>query len=90
MIRQLNNEALQELLQESPDTTRLGRINSDIGALQARVRNLTVQHLIEVKSIAKPEQQDKLVFFYRELLSRDSGPGNKGKGQQHRHRNGRN
>ncbi len=89
-IRQLNNEALQELLLESPDTARLGRINADIGDLQAHVKNLTVQHLIEVKSIATPDQQDKLVFFYRELLSRDSGPGGKGKGPQHRHRNGRN
>lgn len=89
-IRQLNNEALQELLLESPDTAHLGRINADIGDLQAHVKNLTVQHLIDVKSIATPDQQDKLVFFYRELLSRDSGPGGKGKGPQHRHRNGRN
>lgn len=89
-IRQLNNEALHEILQATPDTNRLALINSRIGGLHAQVKNLTVKHLLEVKSIATPDQQEKLKFFYRELLSRDSGPKGNGKGPQHRHRGGRN
>lgn len=85
-IRQLNAAIMEETLKDKPDTIKLGALSLEIGGLQARAKQFTVRHLLEVKSIATPDQQDKLEAFYRELLSRDSGP--MGKGMQHQHRRG--
>jgi hypothetical protein len=85
-IRQLNGAIMEETLKDNPDTLKLDALSMEIGVLQARAKQLTVRHLLEVKSIATPDQQEKLEAFYRELLSRDSGP--MGKGMQHQHRHG--
>ena len=84
-IRQLNGAIMEETLKDKPDTLMLDALSLEIGGLQARAKQLTVRHLLEVKSIATPDQQEKLEAFYRELLSRDSGPMGKGKQHQHRH-----
>lgn len=85
-IRQLNAAIMEETLKDKPDTIKLNALSREIGGLQARTKQLTIRHLLEVKSIATPGQQEKLEAFYRELLSRDSGP--MGKGMQHQHRRG--
>lgn len=83
-IRQLNGEVMDEILKDKPDASMLDALSLKIGGLQARVKQLTVRHLLETKSIASPDQQVKLEAFYRELLSRDSGPMRKGMEHQHR------
>jgi hypothetical protein len=85
-IRQLNGTIMEETLKDNPDTLKLDALSLEIGDLQAAAKQLTIRHLLEIKSIATPEQQEKLEAFYRELLSRDSGP--MGKGMQHQHRRG--
>jgi hypothetical protein len=86
-IRQLNTGLAEEIIKATPDTLKLEQISKQIGELQVQIKLLIIKHLREVKSIATPEQQEKLTMFYRDLLSRDSGP--MGKGMQHRHRGGR-
>lgn len=85
-IRKLNNELAGEITLENPDTLKLQAISRQIGAIHVSLKLLTINHMREVKSIATPEQQEKLGLFYRDLLSRDSGP--PGKGMQHRYRHG--
>ncbi len=85
-IRKLNADLMDEIVKDEPDILKLEGISNQIGQLHARVKQLTNRHLLEVKSIATPDQKEKLGFFYRELINRDSGP--MGKGNQHRFRHG--
>jgi len=89
-IRQLNIRLIEEIVKESPDQSRLDEISAMTGALHSKVKQLTIKHLLEVKAIATPQQQEKLVFFYRDLLSRESGQAGKGPGNQYRHGQKRN
>ncbi|MHC1775923.1 MAG: Spy/CpxP family protein refolding chaperone [Lentimicrobium sp.] len=85
-IRKLNAEMMEEIVKDTPDTLKLNAISNKIGNLHSKVKQHTTRHLLEVKSVATPDQKEKLGFFYRELISRDSGP--MGKGMQHRHHRG--
>jgi hypothetical protein len=85
-IRKLNTDMMDEIVKENPDISKLDTISNQIGDLHRRVKQLTARHLLEVKSVATPDQKEKLGFFFRELISRDSGP--MGKGMQHRYRHG--
>jgi hypothetical protein len=89
-IRQLNIRLIEEIVKESPDQSRLDEISVLTGTLHSKVKQLTIKHLLEVKAIATPQQQEKLVFFYRDLLSRESGQAGKGMGKQYRHGQKRN
>lgn len=89
-IRQLNTRLIEEIVKESPDQSRLDEISAQTGTLHSKVKQLTIKHLLEVKAIATPQQQEKLVFFYRDLLSRESGQAGKGMGNQYRHGQKRN
>lgn len=89
-IRQLNIRLIEEIVKESPDQSRLDEISALTGTLHSKVKQLTIKHLLEVKAIATPQQQEKLVFFYRDLLSRESGQTGKGMGNQYRHGQKRN
>ncbi len=85
-IRKLNAEMMEEIVKDAPDTLKLNAISNKIGNLHSVIKQHTTRHLLKVKSVATPDQKEKLGFFYRELISRDSGP--MGKGMQHRHRRG--
>ncbi|MFH1119601.1 MAG: hypothetical protein V1775_07235 [Bacteroidota bacterium] len=86
-VRELNNELADEFIKDKPDTLKMQAISRKIGDIQVRLKLLTIGHMHEVKSIANPEQQEKLGMFYRDLLSRDGRP--PGQGKQHRYRHGR-
>ncbi|MBK6346024.1 MAG: periplasmic heavy metal sensor [Bacteroidales bacterium] len=85
-IKKLNNELADEIIIKNPDTLKLQAISRKIGEIHANLKLLTIHHMREVKSIATPDQQEKLGLFYRDLLSRDAGP--PGKGMQYRYRHG--
>jgi Spy/CpxP family protein refolding chaperone len=86
-LRQQNNALADEIISDNPDTLKMNLISRQIGDNQVQLKLLTVGHMLEVKAIAKPGQQEKLGMFYRDLLSRDGRP--PGKGMQHRYRHGR-
>lgn len=87
-MRKLNASIIEEVSKEQPDTAALRQMCLRDGELHTLVKLNTVSHLREVSKIATPEQQEKLAFFYRELLSHDDGP--RGKGMQHQYRHGKN
>lgn len=84
----LNQQLFEQVRSNKPDSAQLRTICAKQGQLQGRIKWLTIKHLMDVKSIAAPDQREKLEFFYRELLSRDSRPG--GGQRQYRYRHGRN
>lgn len=85
-MRELNAAMIEELSKEQPDTAALRQMSLRAGALHAQVKMNTIRHFRDVRKIATPEQQEKLTYFYRELISHEGGP--MGKGNQHRHRRG--
>ena len=87
-MRNLNAAIVEEVSKENPDTIALRQMSVQAGVLHGQVKLNTIRHLREVRSIATPEQQKKLDFLYRELISHDGDQ--LGKGNQHRHRRGQN
>lgn len=60
-------ELAKELWQDEPDTVRINRIVDEISGLQSSAQRKVINHLLSVKSILAPEQQQK---FYAIVLQR--------------------
>jgi len=87
-MHDLNAAIIEEISKETPDTEALQQMSIRIGQLHARIKMNTIRHLLEIRKLSTPEQLKKLDFFYKELISRDSG--SEGKGKQYRYRHGQN
>ena len=85
-LRQLNADLADEVMQENPDTVKLNALCAEIGNLHAQMKLETTQHMLDIKRIASPEQNEKLKDFYQEMLTR--GDGQQGEGMGRRHRRG--
>ncbi len=90
-IWQLQEEMLELLSHEEADTLQLNLISSQVAELQHRIRLETFRHLLKIKQISSPEQQQALQWLYRELINDNKlrykeQPGFKSRG---RHRRGR-
>ena len=85
-LRQLNVDLADEVMQENPDTIKLNRLCAEIGNLHAQMKLGTMHHMLDIKHIASPEQNEKLKDFYREMLTRGDGP--RSDRNSHRHRRG--
>lgn len=60
-------EMANELWQTSPDTARIDSLVNRISQVQSAAQRKVIAHLLDVKSILNPEQQQK---FYRIVLRR--------------------
>lgn len=88
LIQQVNNlnaRLLEELEQDTADTLRINELCHEIGDLKAQMKVQTMFHLLDIRELAGPEQQEQLYPFYREILTHD---GNRPRGRG-RHRQGR-
>ncbi len=83
-LRNLNAELANEVMKSEPDTLTLQGLCDEIGHLHARMKLETMHHLLDIKHIATPEQNEKLKYFYQEMLSRGDGAQSEGKGNRHR------
>ncbi|MCK9450346.1 MAG: periplasmic heavy metal sensor [Bacteroidales bacterium] len=83
-LRQLNADLIDEVMQPVPDTIRLDAICAEIGSLHTLMKIETTHHLLDIKQIASPEQDEKLKDFYREMLNRGDEPRPDGMGRRHR------
>lgn len=83
-LRQLNADLADEVMQEETDTVRLKELCEDIGSLHAQMKLETMHHLLDIKQIASPEQNERLKSFYREMLIRGDEPRPDGMGRRHR------
>lgn len=98
-IRKLNHELVVESTIENPDSMHCNAISRQIGDLHAQLKMITSMHLTKVRSIAHPDQIEKLQEMYLGIFNADGyGPGRgngngKGNGsgsgngmrRQHRH-----
>lgn len=87
-IRRMNQLLIDEVLKAEPDTTVIKALCEKIGENHAQMRFHSAMHLIDMRSIATPDQYARLEDFFREMIMR--GDGMKGDGPRHRHRRGQN
>lgn len=90
-IWELQEEMLELLSHEEADTLQLNLISNQVAELQHQIRLETFRHLLKIKQISSPEQQQALQWLYRELINDNKlrykeQPGFKSRG---RHRRGR-
>ena len=82
-LRQLNVDLADEVMQGNPDTVKLNALCTEIGSLHAQMKLGTTHHMLDIKQIASPEQNEKLKDFYREMLTRSDGPRSGRMGRRH-------
>lgn len=87
-LRRLNAELTEEVMQKDTDTLKLNMLCEEIGNMHARMKRQTSRHLLNIKHIASPEQNQKLQEFYREMLNK--GDQSRPEGNMRRHRRGKN
>ncbi|MEX2088219.1 MAG: periplasmic heavy metal sensor [Bacteroidota bacterium] len=63
----VRTQLLKELWQEEPERARISQIVDQIGVLQSSAQRKVIDHLLSVKGILTPEQQQK---FYAIVLQR--------------------
>lgn len=65
-IQEVTRQTMDEIAADSPDSALIARKVAEYGQLQAKQRELMVEHLLQVKSKCTPEQQKR----FRKLLHR--------------------
>jgi len=71
----LRRQLIQELAAPKPDRKRLSEINESINRLQIKAQERVINHLLDVKAILGPEQQEKFLSIILQRLTSPMGPG---------------
>jgi len=71
----LRRQLVQELAATAPDRERLSEINERINRLQIEAQERVIEHLLEVKAILDPGQQEKFLSIILQRLTSSTGPG---------------
>jgi len=71
----LRRQLIQELAATTPDRKRLSEINDNINRLQIEAQEKVIKHLLDVKAILGPEQQEKFLSIILQRLTSPTGPG---------------
>ena len=71
----LRRQLIQELAAPTPDRKRLSEINERINRLQFEAQERVINHLLDVKAILSPEQQEKFLSIILQRLTSSTGPG---------------
>lgn len=64
----LNKQLITEVTSKNPDTVKCRQLSDQIGKVHYQFKMVSFNHFLEVRSIAKPSQIDKLNHFYREMF----------------------
>lgn len=83
-IRRINQILIDEVIKSEPDTNIIRSLCREIGDNHAQMRFHAAMHLIEMRSIATPDQYEKLEGFFREMIQHDEGKRGDGPGRRHR------
>ena len=73
-----------ELFQSSPDTSKIKKLSEEIGMMQTGLEMVNNVHILELKSICNPEQQEKLKFLFNEMLEKSRPDGHRPPPPPHR------
>jgi len=71
----LRRKLIQELGAPTPDRKRLSEINERINRLQIKAQERVINHLLDVKALLGPEQQEKFLSIILQRLTSPIGPG---------------
>jgi len=61
---------IYELFISEADSVEIKKISEEIGIMQTELEMQNNSHILELKSICNPEQQEKLKFLFNEMLEK--------------------
>jgi Spy/CpxP family protein refolding chaperone len=67
-VLELRKDMIMAILADTPDTALAGQLADRIGALQMETDRLLVSHFMELQSICRPEQRERLRYLMHDLL----------------------
>ena len=70
-VRKLKKEMMDEIFNESPDTTKAMHIADMIGEEQKKIERITFQHFLDLKELCGKEQVGKLQRLVDEFFRRN-------------------
>lgn len=73
---------VSELTKENPDTTYLSELTYIYGQLHSQMKMETIDHLLSLKEICSPEQQEELYLMFKDMIKKE-GRHWKGKHRKH-------
>ena len=65
--RSISKEIMEELTSENPDTVKLKALAEEFGKLQKEQKQVTINHLLEVRSMCSFNQQKPFRKFIRQM-----------------------
>ncbi len=86
-LRQCRLTLMEELQNDDPDSLEIILLSEDLGAYQARMTRLAASQYLQIRTICKPDQRQKLSNVYCDLFGCPRLEMGQGHGQQ-RHRRG--
>ena len=66
----LKEQLINELFTKEIDSIKIKKFSEEIGLKQSELEMQNNAHILELKSICKPEQQEKLSLLFNEMLKR--------------------
>ena len=75
-IRQIKKQMFDEVLQDKPQPALSDSLLTLAQEKQAQIERLTFQHFLDLKSLCRPKQKDKLKLLMHEFFRKQS-PGKK-------------
>ena len=66
----LKEQLINELFSTKIDSSKIKKLSEEIGMKQTELEMQNNVHVLELKSICKPEQQEKLSLLFNEMLNR--------------------
>ncbi len=64
----LKEQLINELFSTEVDSTKIKKLSEEIGLKQTELEMQNNAHILELKSICKPEQQEKLSLLFNEMF----------------------
>ena len=66
-LKTLRRQMMIELAKEQPDRNKLNEITTEIGQAHKAIKDLTIAHFLEIKTICTTEQQKKLYRLWNRM-----------------------
>ncbi len=73
-MEELNNiriSLINEMSSVNPDTMKMYAMADEIGRKHAQIKNMTINHFLELKNNTTPEQFNQFVKLFQRLLMED-------------------
>lgn len=84
----IQQSIMAQMAAQNPDTTMLDSLSAETGRIHAALKKQTIRHFLQLKSITRPDQQEKVLKFFERLIERGM-PGRSKHRKKHKGRNRR-